>query len=44
MFQDQEILCWDVRNTGRVLYSVLREVTTNQRVYFDLDRLVPSSR
>ncbi|XP_072179905.1 telomerase Cajal body protein 1-like [Diadema setosum] len=35
--KDNEILCWDVRNTGHVLFSALREVSTHQRIYFDLD-------
>uniref|UniRef100_A0A8D8U321 WD repeat-containing protein 79 n=1 Tax=Cacopsylla melanoneura TaxID=428564 RepID=A0A8D8U321_9HEMI len=33
---DSEILCWDLRNPGCVLYSFPRDVSTNQRVYFDL--------
>ncbi|PFX18548.1 telomerase Cajal body protein 1-like isoform X2 [Stylophora pistillata] len=36
--KDNEILCWDVRNPGKVLYSMMRSVDTNQRVYFDIDR------
>ncbi|XP_068732065.1 telomerase Cajal body protein 1-like [Montipora capricornis] len=36
--KDDEILCWDVRNPGAVLYSMMRSVNTNQRVYFDIDR------
>ncbi|CAM1303054.1 WRAP53 (predicted) [Pycnogonum litorale] len=36
--KDPEILCWDLRNPGQVLYSMKRDVTTNQRIYFDLDR------
>lgn len=36
--KDNEILCWDVRNPGKVLYSMIRSVDTNQRVYFDIDR------
>ena len=28
---------WDLRNPGRVLYSMKRTVETNQRIYFDLD-------
>ncbi|XP_030838082.1 telomerase Cajal body protein 1 [Strongylocentrotus purpuratus] len=35
--KDKEILCWDVRNPGKVLNSALREVSTHQRVYFDID-------
>lgn len=33
---DSEILCWDLRNPGCVLYSFPRAVSTNQRIYFDL--------
>lgn len=36
--KDDEILCWDVRNPGAVLYCMMRSVDTNQRVYFDIDR------
>jgi WD40 repeat protein len=36
--KDCEILCWDVREPGRVLFKAVREVETNQRIYFDLDR------
>nr|CAG4643232.1 EOG090X06W9 [Ilyocryptus agilis] len=39
--KDREILCWDLRNPGRVLFTVNRTVETNQRIYFDLD---PSGR
>lgn len=35
--KDCEILCWDIRNPGKVLYSLRRVVTTNQRMYFDID-------
>lgn len=38
--QDYEILCWDLRNLGKVLFSMKRTVTTHQRMYFDLSRLV----
>ncbi|KAG1701403.1 Telomerase Cajal body protein 1 [Nymphon striatum] len=34
---DHEILCWDLRNPGEVLFSMKREVNTNQRIYFDID-------
>ncbi|XP_033113668.1 telomerase Cajal body protein 1-like [Anneissia japonica] len=34
---DPEILCWDVRKPGVILCRMQREVTTNQRMYFDLD-------
>ncbi|XP_066538135.1 telomerase Cajal body protein 1 isoform X2 [Hoplias malabaricus] len=39
--KDPEILCWDLREPGRVLFSLPRTVSTNQRIYFDLD---PSGR
>lgn len=32
-----EILIWDIRGTGDVLHRLQREVTTNQRITFDLD-------
>ncbi|XP_072254955.1 telomerase Cajal body protein 1 [Pyxicephalus adspersus] len=35
--KDSEILCWDVRQPGRILCSLKRDVTTNQRIYFDMD-------
>jgi len=33
---DGDIVCWDLRNVGRTLYSVERHITTNQRIYFDI--------
>uniref|UniRef100_A0A6Q2XDV9 Telomerase Cajal body protein 1 n=1 Tax=Esox lucius TaxID=8010 RepID=A0A6Q2XDV9_ESOLU len=39
--KDPEILCWDLRDPGKVLFSLKRTVATNQRIYFDLD---PSGR
>ncbi|KAH7984841.1 hypothetical protein HPB49_025686 [Dermacentor silvarum] len=36
--QDTEILCWDLRNLGKVLYCMKRTVTTHQRMYFELSR------
>ncbi|KAM6949564.1 telomerase Cajal body protein 1 [Aplochiton taeniatus] len=39
--KDPEILCWDLRDPGKVLFSLNRNVSTNQRIYFDLD---PSGR
>ncbi|XP_053118214.1 telomerase Cajal body protein 1 [Hemicordylus capensis] len=39
--KDSEILCWDLRQPGEVLFSMSRTVATNQRLYFDLD---PSGR
>ncbi|KAJ8337747.1 hypothetical protein SKAU_G00367130 [Synaphobranchus kaupii] len=35
--KDPEILCWDLRDPGRILFSLNRNVATNQRIYFDLD-------
>ncbi|XP_062849378.1 telomerase Cajal body protein 1 [Trichomycterus rosablanca] len=35
--KDPEILCWDLREPCRVLFSMPRTVSTNQRIYFDLD-------
>ncbi|XP_048372798.1 telomerase Cajal body protein 1 [Sphaerodactylus townsendi] len=35
--KDSEILCWDLRQPGEVLFSMCRTVATNQRLYFDLD-------
>ncbi|XP_037347932.1 telomerase Cajal body protein 1 [Talpa occidentalis] len=35
--KDAELLCWDLRQPGHPLWSLRREVTTNQRIYFDLD-------
>lgn len=35
--QDPEILCWDLREPGKVVFSLKRNVATNQRIYFDLD-------
>ncbi len=34
--KDSDILCWDVRNLGKVLQVFKRDVQTNQRIYFDL--------
>ncbi|XP_060070641.1 telomerase Cajal body protein 1-like [Ylistrum balloti] len=36
--KDPEIICWDLRYPGRILFVALRQVLTNQRIYFDLDR------
>lgn len=36
--KDSEILCWDLRVPGQVLFSMHRNVNTNQRIYFDLDQ------
>lgn len=35
--KDPEILSWDLRQPGQVLFSMMRSVTTNQRMYFDLE-------
>ncbi|XP_019616447.1 PREDICTED: telomerase Cajal body protein 1-like [Branchiostoma belcheri] len=34
--KDPEILCWDMRNPGTVLFSLKRDVVTNQRMYFHM--------
>lgn len=40
--QDGAILCWDIRNTGEVLYTMQRDTrSTNQRVQFSIE---PSGR
>ncbi|CAL8376556.1 unnamed protein product [Boreogadus saida] len=36
--KDPEVLCWDLRQADRVLFSLQRSVDTNQRIYFDMDR------
>ncbi|KAK0150159.1 Telomerase Cajal body protein 1 [Merluccius polli] len=36
--KDPEVLCWDLRDPGRVVFSLQRNVATNQRIYFDMDR------
>lgn len=35
---DNEIICWDIRNPGNVLFSLKRVVNTNQRIQFDLTK------
>lgn len=36
--QDGNLLCWDVRNTGEVLYTMRRDTRhTNQRVQFSIE-------
>ncbi|XP_032178433.1 telomerase Cajal body protein 1 [Mustela erminea] len=35
--KDSELLCWDLRQPSHPLWSLSREVATNQRIYFDLD-------
>ncbi|XP_058036213.1 telomerase Cajal body protein 1 [Ahaetulla prasina] len=39
--KDAEILCWDLRQPGEIVFALSRTVATNQRIYFDLD---PSGR
>ncbi|KAM9718179.1 telomerase Cajal body protein 1 [Menidia menidia] len=36
--KDPDILCWDLRDPGKVVFSLKRNVATNQRIYFDLDQ------
>ncbi|GFO31817.1 WD repeat-containing, antisense to tp53 [Plakobranchus ocellatus] len=36
--KDNEILCWDMRHLGSIYFSALRDVRTNQRMYFDITR------
>ncbi|XP_006899198.1 PREDICTED: telomerase Cajal body protein 1 [Elephantulus edwardii] len=36
--KDAELLCWDLRQSGHPLWTLSREVATNQRIYFDLDQ------
>jgi len=31
-----KISCWDIRNTGQILYEVSREANSNQRISFDI--------
>ena len=36
--QDGNILCWDIRNAGDVLYAMQRDTrSTNQRVQFSIE-------
>lgn len=35
--KDDDIVCWDMRFPGAVLHRLVRSVTTNQRMYFDMD-------
>ncbi|XP_067668654.1 telomerase Cajal body protein 1-like [Haliotis asinina] len=35
--KDPEIVCWDLRKPGTILFVANRQVQTNQRIYFDLD-------
>lgn len=36
--KDSEIIWWDLRNTSLPLFKLLRNVSTNQRIQFDIDR------
>ncbi|MPC15443.1 Telomerase Cajal body protein 1 [Portunus trituberculatus] len=36
--KNNEILCWDIRNPGKLLCGYGREVSTSQRIYFDLEQ------
>jgi len=35
--KDDEILCYDIRNLGQILFVLKRPMTTNQRIQFDID-------
>lgn len=35
--KNNEILCWDIRNPGTLLCGFKRQVSTSQRIYFDLE-------
>ncbi|KAG9289033.1 hypothetical protein G9A89_015582 [Geosiphon pyriformis] len=35
--RDNRVLCWDIRNTGEILYKLDRKGDTNQRLSFDID-------
>ena len=37
--QSSNLICWDIRNPGTILYNCQRVVNTNQRIYFDVSRL-----
>ncbi|CAM9672719.1 unnamed protein product [Scytosiphon promiscuus] len=39
--KDTDIVCWDIRRTKEALYTLPRQVDTNQRIGFDVD---PSGR
>eukprot|EP00752_Nemacystus_decipiens_P007998 g7146.t1 len=39
--KDPAIVCWDIRRTREALYTLPRQVDTNQRIGFDID---PSGR
>jgi len=35
--KSSSICCWDIRNTGKILYRLPRKASTNQRIYFDIE-------
>jgi WD40 repeat protein len=35
--KENDILCWDIRNTSRVVMRLSRLVDTNQHIHFDID-------
>jgi len=35
--KDMDILCWDIRKTGEILYKMQRQTTNNQKITFDID-------
>ena len=35
--KDCELLVWDMRNPGQLYSTLTRQVSTNQRIYFDID-------
>ncbi|CAG8433432.1 1776_t:CDS:10 [Diversispora eburnea] len=35
--RDNHIRCWDIRNSGEILYNLYRQGDTNQRMSFDID-------
>jgi len=35
--KDDEILCYDIRNLGQIMFVLKRTMTTNQRLQFELD-------
>ena len=36
--KDTHVYCWDIRNPGKLLQVFERNVSTNQRIYFDLTK------
>eukprot|EP00002_Diphylleia_rotans_P011254 TRINITY_DN2228_c0_g1_i11.p1 TRINITY_DN2228_c0_g1~~TRINITY_DN2228_c0_g1_i11.p1 ORF type:complete len:271 (-),score=47.90 TRINITY_DN2228_c0_g1_i11:1114-1926(-) len=35
--KDSKILCWDIRNTGDIVYTMDRVAPTNQHIHFEID-------